>query len=235
MKSLYLVAAVAASLLCAAGAASASTNVYNLDVDTCGSGCGLAGSYGTVTVSGIGTDTLSFDVELNKLAGVFFQQAGNPAELFSLTSRGTIDPTSIVWGPVPASPASPATGSASGPGSYHVNGQLGSFAYEVKYDGPPTNNGDLNNHTGGFQSLAFTVTGSSPLALAAGTGGSDHGIYFAADVYGPNGKTGNVGAVFDHTVSVPEPATWAMMILGFLGMGATLRTRKHARPATVVA
>ena len=34
---------------------------------------------------------------------------------------------------------------------------------------------------------------------------------------------GPIGAV------IPEPATWAMMILGFFGMGATLRSRRRTK------
>jgi hypothetical protein len=32
---------------------------------------------------------------------------------------------------------------------------------------------------------------------------------------------------------VPEPATWAMMILGFAGIGAALRRRNRTAPAAV--
>jgi len=41
--------------------------------------------------------------------------------------------------------------------------------------------------------------------------------------YGPN----RLGAVVLGGGAVPEPATWAMMILGFLGVGAVLRTRRR--------
>jgi len=39
---------------------------------------------------------------------------------------------------------------------------------------------------------------------------------------------GPAGTPYDLTISlVPEPATWAMMLLGFLGMGAALRRRRR--------
>ena len=40
-------------------------------------------------------------------------------------------------------------------------------------------------------------------------------------------KTGNVGATLTGG-GVPEPATWAMMILGMGGIGVTLRRRRSA-------
>jgi len=43
-----------------------------------------------------------------------------------------------------------------------------------------------------------------------------------------NDANGNANLRFfsDPTFSVPEPATWAMMLLGFFGLGATIRARK---------
>jgi hypothetical protein len=35
------------------------------------------------------------------------------------------------------------------------------------------------------------------------------------------------------TASVPEPASWAMMIIGFGGIGAAMRRRRHVSPAEV--
>jgi hypothetical protein len=55
--------------------------------------------------------------------------------------------------------------------------------------------------------------------------------FFSADVQGFQGNTGVVGA--DNLVhppsgvgSVPEPSTWAMMILGFFGVGFMAYRRK---------
>jgi hypothetical protein len=52
-------------------------------------------------------------------------------------------------------------------------------------------------------------------------------IFFTTDINGTNGNTGNVGATL--TGGVPEPATWAMMLVGFGGMGALLRQRRRMR------
>jgi hypothetical protein len=53
------------------------------------------------------------------------------------------------------------------------------------------------------------------------------GQFFAADIL--SGTTGNTGAIDVSTVStssVPEPSTWAMMILGFVGVGFMAYRRK---------
>jgi hypothetical protein len=52
-----------------------------------------------------------------------------------------------------------------------------------------------------------------------------------------NGTSGGSGAfagtiAFAPFVGVPEPASWALMIMGFGGLGAVVRTRKRASSAT---
>jgi hypothetical protein len=62
----------------------------------------------------------------------------------------------------------------------------------------------------GVDRVEFSISGGTP---AAGLGGA--GDYFAADD-------------LDVTVTpgVPEPATWALMLMGFGGLGALLRRRR---------
>ena len=56
---------------------------------------------------------------------------------------------------------------------------------------------------------------------------NDAGYYFAADV--SNGRqTGPVGAN-TLTAAVPEPSTWAMMILGFAGVGFMAYRRSRSQ------
>jgi hypothetical protein len=42
-------------------------------------------------------------------------------------------------------------------------------------------------------------------------------------------ETFNVSLVGTPTSGVPEPATWAMMLIGFAGVGAALRRRARAQ------
>lgn len=60
------------------------------------------------------------------------------------------------------------------------------------------------------------------------------GIYFLDDVSVTGPLAGEIDAPGGGTFpggGVPEPATWAMMLLGFLGIGATLRRRTAGRLA----
>jgi hypothetical protein len=76
---------------------------------------------------------------------------------------------------------------------------------------------------GGF---SFTGTGSDTITIAGKTNPSE---WFVDDVsisdtgrnVGPSGPGGGAGGV-------PEPASWALMILGFGGVGAALRRRQGA-------
>ena len=109
--------------------------------------------------------------------------------------------------------------------------------------------------TGDFNYLMFDFGGDID-ALTGGTGGlaayndlasgASYGsfAYSASDSYNSRTLTLNAAAVADINaalggnfalggtleagVAVPEPATWAMMLLGFFGLGGALRARKAA-------
>ena len=67
-----------------------------------------------------------------------------------------------------------------------------------------------------------------------------YNIYFASDIWdGTNnsGNTGNIGASARGPFpvgSVPEPSTWAMMLLGFAGVGF-MAYRRKSKPALLAA
>ncbi len=98
----------------------------------------------------------------------------------------------------------------------------------------PTASGNLGNSTtSGFGTASFVPGnagfGSYGLRFRAGNAGSLS--YFVADGGGDNSGD-NQGPIIDNISlsigAVPEPGTWAMMILGFGLIGGALRTRKRA-------
>jgi hypothetical protein len=93
-----------------------------------------------------------------------------------------------------------------------------------------------------FLQLAYTTPGSPSGSLVGFAGGS----IFEEDVFSDStGEkdgtylvdrgviTGSVGAVAAIAPAVPEPSTWAMMILGFFGIGFMAYRRKNQMAPTI--
>lgn len=100
------------------------------------------------------------------------------------------------------------------PGSY-PDPAFGPFSYGISCSS--CGNGGSDPQPG---PLDFTITGVSTSDFL-----NVNGNAFAADLIGPSGGTGAV-AGGPLVASVPEPATWAMMLLGFLGIGFMAYRRK---------
>src|SRR5262249_8822057 len=75
----------------------------------------------------------------------------------------------------------------------------------------------------------FSFTGVS-FNLDAGSMG-----FSATDKANSLGYTGNFSVTQEMAGTVPEPATWAMLVLGFGGIGAMLRLARRQRHAPVTA
>ena len=94
---------------------------------------------------------------------------------------------------------------------------------------------------GGFSQsfVGFNVLGPSYapqhfLIDGASISGANTSLSFAGIVDGTTFATWNLDDVSLHAVpvaGVPEPATWAMMLVGFGGLGMTLRRRSQSRRA----
>ena len=85
--------------------------------------------------------------------------------------------------------------------------------------------GESDNNT--FE-LQFTLDGAKITDFTT----NSLGYFFAADVSNPRGGTGAVASALSTEINlltaVPEPSTWAMMILGFAGVGFMAYRRKRS-------
>ncbi len=204
----------AASLaLAMAGAAHAT--VYELTQDFCTGGCGASPTtpVGTVTTSQDGANTVKIDIELNdppvlNLAGgdfkglnsVYFDISGGP----DLTFTGLPAPFEV-----PSNPESA--------GSNHGDGS-GYWDYIV---------GRTKGNNSGPNPISLVFDVSAPGLTPSSFAANANDLFFAVDVYDTtNGNTGLVGATGPGGF-VPEPATWAMMLMGVAGLGGLMRRRRH--------
>lgn len=100
-------------------------------------------------------------------------------------------------------------------------------------------NGATGPTDGGLSSTYFNQFGAQTFGVAGGSSSgsrtvdvgnhySDTWIVSAATGQGGNGNDGfKLYSVTVNTAAVPEPATWAMMLIGFGGLGASLRARRR--------
>jgi hypothetical protein len=218
-KTVFFAGLIAIGLFSAA--TSASATVYDLTTNaTC---CGTLTSYGTITATNDGSN---LKIEVQLASGVYFNNAGaqnNPNDglLFNLPGTTQISFSGL------GSPFT-STGNAANPNATESSGSFSAppltnggsnFQYAILFNNTPPN----GNHAPGVGTLSFEILNHQVSDLAS----IDGGLFFGADVWNsnPGGSTGFVGATIS---AVPEPSTWAMMILGFLGVGFVAYRRKHA-------
>ncbi|MFL5298049.1 MAG: PEPxxWA-CTERM sorting domain-containing protein [Phenylobacterium sp.] len=214
MKKLLTSAAVAAALSLI-GASSADAAKYFLTVAD--PGAGLTGSpYGEVDVLGDGTSSLDITVMLYGTNEFHWTNDVNHHALaFDLVGNPTITISGL---------ASNFSGGPTQAAGSNSASPFGAFDYAINFP-------KLTGPMPVIQSFNFTVTGAPHLTLET-THSSLGDTFFATDILGAGGKTGNVGAQVPF--GVPEPATWALMIMGFGGAGAMLR-RQRQKLATATA
>ena len=211
VKNLIATAAMAAALS-TAGAASASTVIYNLTVNGCSMTC-IAPTWtsiGTVTVTGVGTNVLTFDVDLTH--GALFNTAGinKSHQAFGFNLAG--DPAVTISNIASAMTLMTSTGNADAKAS-----PFGNFD-DVLFRPVKGKQGQGGN------TLDFTVTGANGSHLTFDA--AEAQVTLEADVLS-NGNTGSVGASGPST-SAPEPAAWVMMLVGFGALGGLVRRRRAA-------
>ena len=207
----------------AASPALAQSATYSLSVADPAAGLG-SGPWGTVTVTENGDGTLNVVETLLGGARIHDGNDNHDASAFTILGDPSLTISNLTAG-FSVENASSGTGGSEPP--------FGTFQTSIVCDaacGP--------GYGGGFAGpLSFTIGAASPLTLASLGFNVYNGqnIYFTSDLVIANGNTGNVGAVLSNTPSVPEPATWAMMLAGFGATGfAMRRTRKNALLAQAV-
>jgi hypothetical protein len=220
MKYLKFAGAAAALALTAGMASAASADTYNLNVDG-SSGNVLPGSSGTVTVNTVAGGGLDFTVNLFG-AGVtgtntFWSSGGHTS--FTFTLSGDVNGVSVSGlSPGFVILTSGLTSGAMTAGSY-PDPNIGSFEYAI--DCPTCTGADP--HPNSLHFVLTPTSGTTQLVLAA----NGDGVYGAADIRRNGLETGAVGFTLSQTPGVPEPATWAMMILGMGMVGAGMRMRRR--------
>jgi hypothetical protein len=183
----------------------------DLTQDNCTGGCSTGQAFGSVTISQASAGAnLLFTVALG--SDYFFNTSqAFDAFVFNPTFAGSyVLPLQSGFAPDATLPQS--------------QDGFNNFLQGLTYTGPKT-----------VQTLTFSydptdanyLLSASSFTLStrtSGNGGTP--ALFAVDITNIEGETGPVGAL-TFTNAVPEPSTWAMMILGFFGVGFMAYRRKN--------
>jgi PEP-CTERM motif len=213
MKKQALLGAALGLALSFGAASMANATIFTFTQSGCSTSCGT-GPFGAVTVTNDATDLGSLDVLVQLFSGVQFNGAGNSATHNSLAFDLVGSPT-VTYKNLGVQPFADS-------GAMSNEAPFGAFGYSLDYTGP--NHNPTGVTTLSFEIFSATASALHPLVL----GSTDYNgtpLYFGADI-ASNGQTGNVGAVMG-TGGVPEPASWALMLVGFGGLGAALRLRRR--------
>jgi hypothetical protein len=216
-------------LLSCVGQAQASVLITNLNVSDVSA---LNQQVGVVTVTDYsGTDILTgytgnfVKVDVTLGTNFNFVDTGGPHTSFAFNLTTS-----------PAGHSLPSNGDWSWQGTSTAN-PFGTFTNGL---GLTTGQGQGNSVHGPLDFWVDGVTAINFLQLSTGPHNGSGDAFFGADIVcmstACNGTTGTVAGNNDTftvtpplTQAVPEPSTWAMMILGFAGIGAmTYRRRKSA-------
>ena len=217
-KQHWIAGAAFAAVMGAASLAQAATSL-TLDLTVAdpaaGFGAPAKDGYGTVTITDLAGGKLGFDITLDD--GASFNVNNNSqhhAFTFDLKGAGVTI-------------SSLTTGFSVNTGGPFAQDPFGKdWQHAISYTGA-AKQGKAGS------SLSFVVDDTlHDLTTASLQLGDIYGgkkIYASADIF-QNKATGNVGATM--TTGVPEPATWAMMLVGFGGLGVAMRRARRQRALT---
>jgi hypothetical protein len=209
--------------------ASTVSATYVQTSDDCNGGCGTSSS-NTVTVTELGGGVIDISVSLASgfnFVSTGFPNGGNGLAGFGFGLTSTFTPISFIQGSTVWSTNgwTPSSGTTTNPQS--ISGA------SLQFDGAGTfSNGyamDWNpgSSTPDGQTLDFHISAAG-LTLSSFAANST-GSFFVADVLGTNSAGARNTGIIDFTLqtsAVPEPSTWAMMIVAFVGVGFMAYRRK---------
>jgi hypothetical protein len=230
--------ALGGAVLSLAMAAPAHATTY-YDLNVYDSTTSFTGTLGTVSVDGLGSNFLTFDVSLNN--NVYFQLpgAGNntpiPVFWFNLNDGSTPFTGSVTTNiTTPDNPSGPPGGDYPTGGQFAIVGptSLGHGWSSGSYGATDVDTVGASDYYHGDLIFTLQATAGSVLSLVSSThngstvyGGAD--LRQCPDTGGCN--TGPVGFSLSprQESTTPEPATWAMMLVGFGFVGAAMRRRSQ--------
>lgn len=206
-KLLIAGAAAAATLLATAGTASAATVILESDFEEVAVG---AGSYVIVNsadgwTKGVGTAGIEVQ---NNVAGAPAANGGSKFVELDSNSNSSM---------------------------FYTFGVGGSFQLSFLYSPRPGVGAGSNGITLFLNGNALNPPGEVTGAGGGGTNWTSHSVNFQANAgdiisFAATGSSDSYGGYLDNikiTSAVPEPATWAMMIVGFAGVGSMVRSNRR--------
>jgi hypothetical protein len=197
----HLVALAASALVLGAAGAANATQYLLQYSDAFGTG-----SFGTVDVTG---DANDLHFVINVAPGLIVDTGSHFSVAMNLSGSGFAY-------------VGPAAFTLSGPAAISNSPFTG---FNLGLNCVSCGNGASNPYG---SSLTFDITGTG-LGVLAADNYQGHAINFAVDVVRGDGVTGVVGGGLGG--AVPEPATWGLVILGFGGAGAALRSSRRRKAA----
>jgi hypothetical protein len=241
MKFMFA-AAAAALALSAATSASATLHTYTTQLDWSnfnGSGATQAAtSWGQVTITEVDANNVTILIDL--YGGLSFVNTGNTSNHLPFTFNLSDDGASVLSVVLPDPNVDYNVGPPKNPKVDKKWSYLGNGSYDQTSDFKTFTNAWTCCGQGGgvFRPSPFEFNIYNPNGISFLGAGNDFvsnagGWWFSADVVNGAGKTFLIGgrdavceAGCNVTTGVPEPGTWALMIVGFMGAGAMLRRRR---------